>query len=374
MDKKNLNLAIVLVVLGIALWHWKLYFLVTIFVISFLIFFHELGHFLAAKQLGVCVNIFSIGFGEKIYTKKFRETTYALSAIPLGGYVQLKGQDDADPTLKNYDKDSYNMLSPWGRIYILFAGPFFNLILAFFIYIALGFIGVEKLAPTIGTVMENSAAQSANLMPNDKILSINDKKIKEWDDISKLVTLETMNLEILRDSEILNLTLTPKIGDAKSLFGEDIKKPLIGITPNGEFIRVYHKGLSAIPYAFNESLQASKLIIISLEKLVTGVVPVKEMGGIVAITDITTKAASISLSVLLVLTALISVNLGILNLFPLPVLDGGHIAFNLYEIIFKKPVSDRVFAGLSYAGMGLLFMLMAFTIINDFLRMFGVYN
>ena len=98
------------------------------------------------------------------------------------------------------------------------------------------------------------------------------------------------------------------------------------------------------------------------------------MGGIVAITDITTKAASISLSVLLVLTALISVNLGILNLFPIPVLDGGHIVFNIYEIVFKKPVSDRVFVGLSYAGMALLFTLMAFTIINDFLRMFGAYN
>ena len=183
-----------------------------------------------------------------------------------------------------------------------------------------------------------------------------------------------MNIEILRDKKALNLTLTPKTGDAKTLFGEDIKKPLIGITPKGDFIRVYHKGFSAIPYAFNESLEASKLIIVSLQKLVSGVVSVKEMGGIVAITDITTKAASISLSVLLVLTALISVNLGILNLFPIPVLDGGHIVFNIYEIIFKKPVSDRVFVGLSYAGMALLFTLMAFTIINDFLRMFGAYN
>lgn len=374
MDKKTLNLAIVLVVLGIALWHWGPLFLVTILVISFLIFFHEFGHFLAAKHLGVCVNVFSIGFGEKIYTKKVGSTTYAISAIPLGGYVQLKGQDDVDPSLKNYDKDSYNVLTPWKRIYILFAGPFFNLMLAFFIYIALGFIGVEKLSPVVGTVMENSAAKSANLMAGDKILSIDGKEIKEWDDISKHVTLQTMNLKILRNKKVLNLSLTPKIGDAKTLFGEDIKKPLIGISPKGEFVRIYHKGLSAIPYAFNESVQASKLIIISLQKLVTGVVPVKEMGGIVAITDITTKAASISVSVLLVLTALISVNLGILNLFPLPVLDGGHIAFNLYEIIFKKPVSDRVFIGLSYAGMGLLFILMAFTIVNDFLRMFGAYN
>lgn len=374
MSKKTINLLIVFFFLALAFWHWGAMFAVTILVISFLIFFHELGHFLAAKQLGVCVKTFSIGFGEKVYTKVVNGTEYAISAIPLGGYVSMKGQEDLDPTHKNYDADSYNSLTPLKRIYILFAGPFFNLILAFFIYIALGHIGVEKLSPTIGKVMENSAAKAANLMVGDEILSIDKTQIREWDDISKLVTPKPMSLEILRGGEILNLTLTPKIGDAKTLFGEDIKKPLIGISPNGEFVTIYNKGFSSIPFAINETIKASKLIIVSLEKLVTGVVPAKDLGGIVAITDITTKAASISISVLLVLTALISVNLGILNLFPIPVLDGGHIVFNLYELIFKKPVSEKIFVGLSYFGMACLFALMAFTIINDFLRMAGFYN
>lgn len=374
LNKKALNLVIVLAVMAIAFNYWGPFFAVTVLVISFLVFFHELGHFLAAKHLGVGVNTFSIGFGEKIYTKTINGTEYALSAIPLGGYVSLKGQEDLDPSAKSEDEDSYNKLSPWGRIYILFAGPLFNLILAFFIYIALGYIGVEKLAPKVGNVLENSAGFSAGIKVDDEILSINGVKIREWDDISKHVTLEPTNLEILRDGRVINLSITPKIGASKTIFGEDIKKPLIGISPKAEFVTLYHTGFSAIPFAWNESIKASKLIIQSLEKLVTGVVPLKEVGGIVAIGDITTKAASISLSVLLVLTALISVNLGILNLFPIPVLDGGHIVFNLYEAVFKKPVNERVFVGLSYFGMACLFALMAFTIINDFLRMFGFYG
>ncbi|NLK66181.1 MAG: RIP metalloprotease RseP [Campylobacteraceae bacterium] len=374
MDKRSKNFTIVLFFLALGLWHWGISFLVPILVISFLIFFHELGHFLAARQMGVTVNTFSIGFGEKIYTKVINGTEYAISAIPLGGYVSMKGQDDADPTVKNFDPDSYNSLKPLQRIYILFAGPFFNLILAFFIYIALGHIGVEKLAPTIGTVMENSAAKSANLLPNDTVLSINGNKIREWEEISKFVTIEPVSLEILRGNETLSLILTPKIGNSKTIFGEDIQKPLLGITPSGELVTIYNKGLSSISFAFKESVEASKLIIVSLEKLITGVVPAKEIGGIVAITDITSQVASVSFSALLILTALISVNLGIINLFPLPVLDGGHIVFNLYELIFRKPVSDRVFVGLSYFGMACLITLMIFTIVNDFLRMAGFYG
>lgn len=360
--------------MAVAFYYWGAYFAVTVLVISFLVFFHELGHFLAAKQLGVGVNTFSVGFGEKIYTKVIGKTEYALSAIPLGGYVSLKGQEDLDPKAINTDPDSYTMLSPWKRIYILFAGPFFNLVLAFFIYIGLGYIGVEKLAPKVGFVAENSAAMNADIKIGDEILSINSIKVREWDDISKNVSFQPINLEILRNGKILNIELTPKIGDSKTMFGEDIQKPLIGILPKGEFVTLYHKGFLAIPFAWNESINASKLIVQSLEKLITGVVPLKDIGGIVAIGDITTKAASISLSVLLVLTALISVNLGIINLFPIPVLDGGHIVFNLYEVVFKKPVSEKVFTSLSYFGMVCLFTLMAFTIINDFLRMFGFYE
>ncbi|MCI6988240.1 MAG: RIP metalloprotease RseP [Campylobacter sp.] len=364
-----LNLILAIALLALAFWHWGVYFAITLLAISFLIFFHELGHFLAAKHVGVKVNAFSVGFGEVLASKIVNGTEYRLSSIPLGGYVSLKGQEDLNPKARSDDSDSYNSITPWQRIYILFAGPFFNIILAFFIYIALGYIGVEKLAPKVGAVLKNSAATSAGVMVGDEIKSINGTAIKEWNDISKVVGLETLDLSIERDGEILNLTLTPKVGEAKSIFGEDIKKPLIGISPSGDLITLYHRGFSSIPYALSETIYASKLILIGLEKLVTGIVPVSDMAGIVRMGDITTQAAKINLSVFLVLVALISVNLGILNLFPLPVLDGGHIAFNLYEIIFRRPIPPRVTYGLLYTGMVLLFGLMVFTVVNDIIQL-----
>ena len=343
----------------------------TVLAISFLIFFHELGHFLVARSLGVKVNTFSIGFGEKIYTKNVGGTDYCLSAIPLGGYVQLKGQDDTDPKAKNYDADSYNMLSPVKRIYILFAGPFFNFILAFFIYLLLGFIGVERLAPSVGHIAEGSAAASAGIAKNDKILAINGVKINEWDEISKNVKLEPSAILIDRNGSQMTINLTPKIGETINLFNEKVQRPLIGIQPNGEVVKIYHTGLAGINFAFSETIEASKLIFKSFTKLVSGAVPLKEVGGIVQIADVTSKAAKISLGVLLTIVALISVNLGVLNLFPIPALDGGHILFNLYELIFRREVNERVLTTLTYCGWALLLGIMVLATFNDIMRLSG---
>ena len=360
-----------LALLCLGLYAYSFYFLVTVLAISFLIFFHELGHFLAARSLGVKVNTFSIGFGEKIYTKNVGGTDYCLSAIPLGGYVQLKGQDDTDPKAKNYDADSYNVLSPIKRIYILFAGPFFNFILAFFIYILLGFIGVERLAPSVGHIAEGSAAASAGLVKNDKILAINGVKITEWDEISKNVKLEPSTILIDRNGSSLTINLTPKIGETINLFNEKIQRPLIGISPNGEVVKIYHTGFDSLKFAFNETIEASKLIFKSFTKLISGAVPLKEVGGIVQIADVTSKAAQISVSVLLLITALISVNLGVLNLFPIPALDGGHILFNLYELVFRREVNERVLALLTYCGWALLLGITVLATFNDIMRLSG---
>ncbi|OUT15499.1 RIP metalloprotease RseP [Campylobacter concisus] len=360
-----------LALLGLGLYAYSFYFLVTVLAISFLIFFHELGHFLAARSLGVKVNTFSIGFGEKIYTKNVGGTDYCLSAIPLGGYVQLKGQDDTDPKSKNYDRDSYNVLSPLKRIYILFAGPFFNFILAFFVYILLGFIGVEKRAPIVGYIVEGSAAASAGIAINDKILEINGVKITEWDEISKNVKLEPSTILIDRNGSSLTINLTPKIGETINLFNEKVQQPLIGIRSNGEVIKIYHTGLESLKFALGETIEASKLIFKSVTKIVSGAVPLKEVGGILQIADVTSKAAQISISVLLLITALISVNLGVFNLFPVPALDGGHILFNLYELIFRREVNERVLALLTYCGWVLLLCIMVLATFNDIRKLSG---
>ncbi|ERJ28968.1 Membrane-associated zinc metalloprotease [Campylobacter concisus UNSWCS] len=360
-----------LALLCLGLYAYSFYFLVTVLAISFLIFFHELGHFLVARMLGVKVNTFSIGFGEKIYTKNVGGTDYCLSAIPLGGYVQLKGQDDTDPKAKNYDADSYNVLSPIKRIYILFAGPFFNFILAFFIYILLGFIGIEKRAPIVGYIVEGSAAESAGIAVNDKILAVNGVKINEWDDISKNVKLEPSAILIDRNGSSITINLTPKIGETINPFNEKIQQPLIGIKSNVEVVKIYHTGLESLKFAFGETVEASKLIFKSFEKLVVGDIPLKEVGGIVQIADVTSKAAKISLSVLLTIVALISVNLGVLNLFPIPALDGGHILFNIYELIFRREINERVLVTLTYCGWALLLGIMVLATFNDIMRLSG---
>lgn len=337
-------------------------------VISFLVFFHELGHFLVAKLLGVKVEVFSIGFGKKLISKTYKGTTYCYSLIPLGGYVQLKGQDDSDPTKINTDFDSYSSKTPYERILILFAGPFFNFILAFFLYLAVANLGYEKLSPEIGKVLENSAAQKANLKENDIIKSINGIEIENWDEISKLVGLEPLNLGVQRDSKIHYITLVPKVGTSQNIFGEVIEKPLIGISPSGKTVTLYKKGLDGLNYAYNETKEAMGLIFTSLEKIVSGIVSPKELGGPISIVKFTNDAANMGLSVLFLFTALISVNLGVLNLFPIPALDGGHILFNLYEIIFRRPINEKAFVGLTYAGWLFLLSLMVFTTFNDILR------
>lgn len=400
---KSLILTILVLIVGF--YYYSASFAVTILAISFLIFFHELGHFLAARSIGVSVTTFSVGFGKTIISKKIGETEYRLSAVPLGGYVSLKGQEDLDPTARSDDADSYNSCSPLGRIWILFAGPFFNIILAFLIYIALGFIGVERLAPVVGKIAPDSAAQKFGIKTGDKILAIDGVEIREWDDIAKNIALKELDIEILRKNtdeaaqistpnldnhsainsaqnnsnstsnySTIHLKLTPKIGEKENIWREKIQTPLIGISPTSDFITLYHTGVSSINFALSETYKASSLIVVGLEKLLSGAVAIKEMGGIVAMTDITTRAVGVSVSVLLYVVALLSVNLGILNLLPVPVLDGGHIAFNLYELIFRRPVSQKLFEKASYVGMALLFALMIFTIINDFLRMFGVYK
>ncbi len=347
--------------------------LISLLVLSFLIFFHELGHFLAARFFGVRVEVFSIGFGKKIYQKTYGNTQYALSLIPLGGYVQMKGQDDADPTKVSYDEDSYNVKKPWQRVVILFAGPFANFILAFFLYIAIGNIGVTKFAPIIGNISKESPALQSGLKNGDTILSINGVKIKTWDELSKKIRKSdgVLIFKIKRSDKILKIRVIPKAHVYKNMFGETMKKKMVGIAPKGKTITLRYGLIKSISFALEETKNATTMIVKSLQKLVEGVVPAKDLGGIVSIVQVTAKASSIGIVALFGLTALISVNLGVLNLLPIPALDGGHIMFNLYEMITKKAPSQRVIYYLTLGGWAFLLSLMAFTIFNDINRLIG---
>ncbi len=360
-----------LAIIGVGVYFYSANFFVTLLVISFLIFFHELGHFLAAKALRVKVEVFSIGFGQPLAQRTFKGTSYRISALPLGGFVRLKGQDDLDPANADFSEGSYLLLSPLQKIFILFAGPFFNIFLAFLLYIFVGFLGEQKLAAQVGQIAENSAAASANLQKGDIILAIDGIKIQSFDEISKNVRLQPLNLSVKRGEEILQITLTPQLGKGYNDFMQEIDKPLIGISPSGERVKVYHSGLSSIPYAIEQSIDSSLLIVRGLAKLISGEIDPKNLGGVIMMADITSKASERGLVVVALIAALISINLGVLNLLPVPMLDGGHIVFNLYELIFRRKVPPKAFEWLSYGGMALLLALMVFATYNDIARLAG---
>ena len=341
-------------------------------VLSFLVFFHELGHFIAAKFFGVKVQVFSIGFGKSIYSKEFRGTKWQLAIIPLGGYVKMKGQDDSKPTLKEEGSDSYNMKKPWQRVVILFAGPFANFILAAILYFTIAIMGASSLAPQIGKILDNSPAKQAGLQKNDEIIKINDEKIKTWRDIGKVIvnTQGALKFYIKRDNRYLIKTIKPHISDSQNMFKEKIKKRMIGISPSGEIKKLDLNFVESIQFAVEKTIFASTMIFQGVQKLIQGIIPSSEIGGVITIGKVISDASESSIIALLGITALISVNLGVLNLLPIPALDGGHIMFNLYEMITRRKPSDQVFMFLTIAGWVILASLMLLGIYNDINRIF----
>ena len=345
--------------------------ILSLLILSLLIFFHELGHLLVARFFNVRVEVFSIGFGKKIFSKVYGNTTYMISAIPLGGYVKMKGQDDLNPNEISQDEDSYNSKHPLKRIAILLAGPFANFFIAYILYLIIALHGHITLAPVIGNIVKDSPANKAGLEHKDKILSINGSEIATWGEMAKAIenSNNQLSVDILRENEKYNIVIYPKKSIYKNIFGEEKRKIMIGVSPLGDTIQKEYSFQESISFAFSKTKDACFMIIKGIEKLIQGVVSVKDVGGVISIVDITSKASSTGLVALLSFVALISVNLGILNLLPIPALDGGHIIFNIYEFIFKRRVNKFMFYYLTIAGWVILLSLMFLGIYNDINRL-----
>ena len=348
-------------------------YLIALLVLSGLIFFHELGHFTAARLMGVYVEVFSIGFGKRLFTFRAFDTEWSISAIPVGGYVRMKGQDDADPTKKSYDADSYNTKTPLQKIFILVAGPLANFVLAFLLYFAIAVGNPSTLAPVVGQVVKDSPAFVAGLESNDTIIAINGKKVDTWAKMAKIISSASgdIALDVNRAGYLKHIKLTPKLEDAKDMYGESVKRKMIGISAAGVMKKQNLSIIEKFKYATDQTVFASTLIFTGLKKLIVGDVPASEMGGVISIVKLTSDASASGWMSVLFFAALISVNLGVLNLLPIPALDGGHIMFNLYELFFRREVNEKVVINLTIAGWIILLGLMGLGVFNDINRLVG---
>ena len=345
--------------------------LVSLLVLSALIFFHELGHYMAARLMGVYVEVFSIGFGKKIASFYKWGTEWRIAMIPLGGYVKMKGQDDADPTAQSNDNDSYNTKTPMQKIFILLAGPAANFILAFVLYFIIALGGPSVLSPVIGEVVADSPAAKAGLLKNDKILAINEHEITTWKEMAEIISHAegALTLKIQRENRIEFTLLTPTFQETTNLYGESERRKMIGIISAGVSHKLSLGVAETLSYATEQTVFASTLIFTGVKKLIFGEVPAKELGGVISIVKLTSDATDAGWMAVLFFAALISVNLGVLNLLPIPALDGGHIMFNLYEFITRHTPSEAVIIKLTVAGWVILFSLMGLGLYNDIMRL-----
>ncbi|WP_097718008.1 RIP metalloprotease RseP [Helicobacter pylori] len=346
-------------------------FIVAVLMLAFLIFVHELGHFIIARICGVKVEVFSIGFGKKLCFFKLFGTQFALSLIPLGGYVKLKGMDKEENGTNETADDSYTQKSPFQKLWILFGGAFFNFLFAILVYFFLALSGEKVLLPIIGDLEKN--ALEAGLLKGDKILSINHQKIASFREIRSVVARARgeLVLEIERNNQILEKRLTPKIvaviSDSNDP-NEIIKYKVIGIKPDMQKMGVVSYSLiQAFKQALSRFKEGVVLIVDSLRRLIIGSASVKELSGVVGIVGALSHANSFSM--LLLFGAFLSINLGILNLLPIPALDGAQMLGVVFKNIFKITLPAFMQNALWLAGVGFLVFIMFLGLFNDLTRL-----
>ena len=348
-----------------------------IIVLGVLIFVHEFGHFLIAKLCGVRVLVFSLGFGPKVFGVRKGETDYILSAIPLGGYVKMlgEGKDGDDAELSAEERPfSYAAKKPSQRLAIVFAGPFTNIIFAALLFAVVYIYGVPLLNSRIGEVKPDFPAFSVGIQAGDKVSAVNGKTIHSWDELATTIKKsrgEALTIKVKRGEVTKNFVVKPRKIETKNVFGETVVTYVIGITAAGETDILKYPPGRALLQGAKETWSIIKLTLVGFLKLIERVIPAKTLGGPIMIAQMAGQQAKAGLLNLLYFMGIISINLGILNLFPIPILDGGHIVFILIEMVMGKPVSMKKMEIAQQIGLFILISLMIYVFYNDLTRIFS---
>lgn len=355
-------------------------------VLGILVFVHELGHFAVARMCGVKVDVFSIGFGKELWGRRDRQGTYwKIAAVPLGGYCQFLGDDDASSAgdgkaselSEEEKKFTFQYQSPAKKLVIALAGPMSNYLFAILIFAGIFFfLGKINFPPVVGEVFENSAAAKAGIVANDRILTINGNKIDSFDDIRKEVDLTVGNevvVELLRDGREIRLQFPLTEMEVPEANGEMTKRPMLGVK-SVNVIELDHEKLSlpqSLKEAFLEAWNVTEATLRGVGQMITGKRSGEEIGGIIRIAEMSGDISKQNgILDLVVFMALLSINLGLINLFPIPVLDGGHIVIYLAEIAVGKEINTQIKDALFKVGFSLIIALMIFATWNDFVRLF----
>lgn len=351
--------------------------------LGILVFVHEFGHFIVARKLGVSVSAFSIGFGKELWSvTDTKGTVWKISAIPLGGYCQFLGDADESSSTSEVDLSKYSpeeqkhlfaLQSPVKKLAISVAGPLFNYLFAFVIFFGLFFfIGSYDIPPVVSEVIENSPAEKAGILKNDKILEINGTKIENWSDISKeiSVTVNDASLKIERNNQIINVVIP--LETMEYAFDEKekpIKRKMIGIKGEAKQFREI-KGnfqfFNSVKKAAAELYDVTDMTLRGVGQMITGERSSEDVGGIIRIAEMSGDISkSRSFWDFLSFMALLSINLGLINLFPIPLLDGGHVVIYLLEIVSRRELNKKFKDYLFRFGLGFILFLMVFATWND---------
>jgi len=347
-----------------------------ILVLAILVFFHEAGHFITAKLCNVGVEKFSLGFGPRLYGKKIGITDYRISAIPLGGYVKLVGEEPGEELFPEEIPFSFSHKPLFQRMLVVAAGPFSNILLAYIIFVFFFALnGIPFRLAVIGEVFPDTPAHKSGIKVEDKIVKIDNKSIETWDDMASVISNSkgkeiciTINRVVEEEEKFYVFYIIPEKKTTKNFFGEDIDRYLIGISSSDKFDIKNLSFIQSLGYSGVKIWEITWLTLLHIYKIIQGVLSPDNIGGPIMIAKLTGDSARAGIASLSFFIAVISISLAIFNLLPIPVLDGGHLMFFLIEGITRKPVSVKVKELSQQIGIAVLVLIMIYVSVNDVMR------